>query len=751
MPPKVDTEEKWKTLLEGFRSVYQDFKKEKTHVNLSYEAYMNILLVVHELCASGTAAVQRPVSSTSTEGKGARLGGKELYTSVDDFLHKRCEEIMAGTGSLKGQDLLAYFSNQWEMYVVSSRVLNNQCNYLNRFWVKKERDEGSNLVHNVYELTLVVWKETMFKSMKDQVVTAALGLIEKERQGESINTRLVSGVKDCFVQLGLKHEEASIINTLCVYKEAFETKFLEQTEQFYLRETQEFLANNTATEYLKKVETRLEEENNRVQLYLHESTKEALARKCEDVMISRHLPLLHGEFKGLLEEDREADLKRLYGLLKRVDGGLDPLRAQLEQHITAHGLSAVEKTMSADAENYKGYVDTLLAVHKKFAQLVQNAFANDATFVASLDKACRKFVNENVVTENGKKSARSPEMLAKCCDFYLKGNAKSEEEELDSVLNDMMIVFKYIQDKDVFQKFYSKMLAKRLVHFTSASEDAEGTMITKLKTACGYEYTTKLHRMFTDIGVSKGINTNFKKHLESSSALPCDFSVLVLTNGSWPFQSGQQMTLPTELSRCLDRFTTFYTQMHQGRKLTWLFQISKGELLTNFTKKPFQLISSTIQMVILLQFNEQSSFTLDDLAARTSTTPDYLATQLDVLVKMKLLDLADDKYSVNLGYRYKKMRVKIDVPIKSEQKAESEETHKTVEEDRNMVIQACIVRIMKMRKQLKHTLLIDQAIAQLKDRFEPSISSIKKSIDILIEKDYLCRHEGSRDEYDYVA
>jgi hypothetical protein len=44
-----------------------------------------------------------------------------------------------------------------------------------------------------------------------------------------------------------------------------------------------------------------------------------------------------------------------------------------------------------------------------------------------------------------------------------------------------MVVFKYIEDKDVFQTFYSKMLAKRLIHGTSASEDLEGTMIGKLK------------------------------------------------------------------------------------------------------------------------------------------------------------------------------------------------------------------------------------------------------------------------------
>ena len=44
-----------------------------------------------------------------------------------------------------------------------------------------------------------------------------------------------------------------------------------------------------------------------------------------------------------------------------------------------------------------------------------------------------------------------------------------------------MIVFKYIEDKDVFQKFYSRMLAKRLVNQTSASDDAEANIISKLK------------------------------------------------------------------------------------------------------------------------------------------------------------------------------------------------------------------------------------------------------------------------------
>ena len=91
-----------------------------------------------------------------------------------------------------------------------------------------------------------------------------------------------------------------------------------------------------------------------------------------------------------------------------------------------------------------------------------------------------------------------------------------------------MVVFKYIEDKDVFQKFYSKMLAKRLVQHMSASDDAEASMISKLKQACGFEYTSKLQRMFQDVGVSKDLNEQFRKHLvNSNEPLDIDFQIQV--------------------------------------------------------------------------------------------------------------------------------------------------------------------------------------------------------------------------------
>src|ERR1700722_7567843 len=62
-----------------------------------------------------------------------------------------------------------------------------------------------------------------------------------------------------------------------------------------------------------------------------------------------------------------------------------------------------------------------------------------------------------------------------------------------------MILFKYIEDKDVFQTFYTTKLSKRLIHGVSASDESEASMISKLKKAWGFEYTNKLQRMFTGV------------------------------------------------------------------------------------------------------------------------------------------------------------------------------------------------------------------------------------------------------------
>lgn len=73
----------------------------------------------------------------------------------------------------------------------------------------------------------------------------------------------------------------------------------------------------------------------------------------------------------------------------------------------------------------------------------------------------------------------------------------------------VMELFRAINGKDVFEAFYKKDLAKRLLLGRSASVDLELSMLSKLKTECGSVFTSKLEGMFKDVKLSKELMTEY--------------------------------------------------------------------------------------------------------------------------------------------------------------------------------------------------------------------------------------------------
>jgi cullin 1 len=293
--------------------------------------------------------------------------------------------------------------------------------------------------HRFLQLALMQWRINYFRCVQSKrTKLAILQLIERERNGEMIDQSLVKKVVDSFVSLGLDDEDINKAS-LDVYKEHLETPFLDATEEYYVRESNAFLAENSLSDYLKKVEERLTEEEDRIDRYLNTETRKQLISKCEQVLIRQHSDLMWGGLQNLLDFDKDEDLQRMYALLSRIPEGLEPLRIKFEEYVKKAGLAAVadllgEGSESADSVDPKAYVDALLEVHSRNSETITRSFNGDTGFVASLDRACREFINFNAAT--GSSATKSPELLTNHVDMLLRRNNKmAEGKDIQGSLN----------------------------------------------------------------------------------------------------------------------------------------------------------------------------------------------------------------------------------------------------------------------------------------------------------------------------
>ncbi|KAK5112206.1 hypothetical protein LTR62_004367 [Meristemomyces frigidus] len=747
---KDDINGTWRFLEWGVDRIMFSLKE-----GVDLKTYMSLYTSIHNFCTA-----QKAVSNTNTletNHRGAHLLGEELYHRLNNYLKMHLASVHAEMIKHSDEALLTYYIEQWKRYTTAGTYNHHLFRYLNRHWVKREMDEGKKEIYDIYTLHLVRWKEDMFGTTQNAVMDAVLRLVEKQRNGETIEQSKVKQVVDSFVALGIDDTDSTKTN-LEVYRQYFEKPFIDATSKYYETESEAFLAENSMVDYMKKAERRLDEEKERVPLYLLPEIMQPLMKCCETALIQKHCNLLRDEFQVLLDNDREDDMARMYKLLSRIPEGLDPLRAKFEHHVRTAGQEAVNKVADqGESLDPKAYVDALLEVHTQYAALVQTAFTGESEFVRSLDNACREYVNRNKVCE--KNSARSPELLAKHADNVLKRSTKAtEDDDMEKLLNQVMTVFKYIEDKDVFQKFYSRTLAKRLVNGTSASGDAETSMISKLKDASGFEYTNKLQRMFQDMQTSKDLNSAYEEWVKQTFDTDdrkdgVDAYYQILGTGFWPLQPANTSFIPPPtIVKTYERFQNFYNSKHGGRKLTWLWHLCKGEIRANYVKMnkvPYTFQVSTYQMAILLLFNDSDTISYDDISSTTMLAKETLDPSLAIMLKAKVLTAVPEggalttgtSYTLNHGFKNKKLKVNLNIAIKAEQKQEAEDTHKTIEEDRKMLMQSAIVRIMKSRKTMKHQELVSETIQQIKNRFSPKVSDIKKCIDILIEKEYLERQE----------
>jgi cullin 3 len=120
-----------------------------------------------------------------------------------------------------------------------------------------------------------------YGGIRDHLRQTLLDMVIRERRGEVVDRLSIKAACQMLMVLG--------IDSRAVYEEDFERPFLIQSAEFYKLESQKFLAENSASVYIKKVEARIIEEGERAKHYLDESTEQRIVEVVESELIKNHM------------------------------------------------------------------------------------------------------------------------------------------------------------------------------------------------------------------------------------------------------------------------------------------------------------------------------------------------------------------------------------------------------------------------------------------------------------------------------
>eukprot|EP00002_Diphylleia_rotans_P008178 TRINITY_DN1791_c0_g2_i3.p1 TRINITY_DN1791_c0_g2~~TRINITY_DN1791_c0_g2_i3.p1 ORF type:complete len:729 (+),score=166.26 TRINITY_DN1791_c0_g2_i3:90-2276(+) len=629
-------------------------------------------------------------------------------------------------------EVLASFNRAWDDYYEKLSLIRNIYIYLERSFIRQHRDFKS-----LYDMGLDIFREGMqrHKSLLEKIIDGLVFNLQAIRDGEQIDADIL--------KVAVK-----VISDLQLYEHSFQKPFLQSSDVYYSNEGNQKSQSLEIGDYLLYCEKRIKDEAEKARAIYGLSSKRQVSDILDQCLLKKHIEsVLERGFDSLMEHSRIEDLSRLYLLMVRVQK-LDVLKRFFVRYIKLVGTSLVQ-----DVEREPTLVQDLLDFKEKIDRITKDCFSSHEIFVHATKDSFESFVNS--------RQNKPAELIAKFIDSKLRsGNKESSDDEMEALLDKVLILFRFIQGKDVFEAFYKKDLGKRLLLGKSASNDLEKSMISKLKAECGAEFTMKLEGMFKDIDMSKDFMDTFKQsRLASTLSKNVDMFVHVLSSAYWIAEPPMSILIPQELVPFQEAFNNFYKLTHNGRQLHWQHTLGHCVVRAILPLGNKELTVSFVQTIVLLLFNDRPNLTFKEIKEGTSIEDKELRRTLQSLAcgKVRVLQKSpkgrdvddDDSFAVNTEFSNKLTKIKINSIQLKETPEENKAITEKVYQDRQYLVDAAIVRIMKTRKVLGHNLLMSEIIGQLKFQAKPQ--DVKKRIESLIEREYLERDKADSNTYHYLA
>ncbi len=653
-----------------------------------------------------------------------------------------------------GKEFLREWVKRWRNARFAVSGMRRMFMYLDRFHVPNSEELLTTKEHG-----FALFRDSIFAHFKDDARKAILGFIARERDGESVDRELLKQSIAVFVEMGQCFPKTD----LQFYREDFHKHLVTQASQHYSQTSSLWMEEMSAPHYLRRAEQCINEDKQRLTSYCHQASAEGLLKATRDALLKSHEDALLAKETGInqmlaAKSLLKDDLSRLYSLYADVKEGLGPVSEAMKAHVCSVGHSLVQKskgetTAAAAAE----LVSSLIALHSKFhAEIVGECFQKDALFLKALKEAFEEFINKEYYVSA---------FLARFSNDLLKKTSSVRSlGEREATMSQIVMLYGYIRDKDIFERDYQLFLAARLLQNLSLSEASERSFIGKLKVVAGYNWASKLEEMFKDIQMSKELSAEFRE--SHSEDLPLFLEVSVCTMGAWPSSNAcakKAVNKPETVGKAADSFHRFYTQSkHKGRKLHFQMDKGKAECRVQFNEKTSKvLVVSSFQMLVLCLFNDAKTLTFKDIVDRTQIPREDAETALMSMVHPKVKVMrkrpntrqCEDSHEFQVNPQFTHPRAKVVVPTYFKKN-----NAKTVPKGdphiallRKHQTDAAIVRVMKTRQTLSHPELLAEVVKQLRPRFLPKPLDVKKRVMNLIELDYLQRCPNKKGFYKYLA
>lgn len=645
----------------------------------------------------------------------------------------------------------------------------------------------------VRKLMLDSWNHSIFSNIKQRLQDSAMKLVHAERNGEAFDSQLVIGVRESYVNLS-----SDVEDKLKIYRENFEKAYLEATKAFYKLKAPQYLEANGVQNYMRYADAKLKEEEARARRYLETgwgcTSVNALTECCVNVLVTAFKETILQECAQMIRNNETERLRLMFNLMDRVPDGITPMLHDLEAHVINQGLAdmiAAADIITSDSEKY---VEQLLELFNRFSALVREAFNDDPRFLTARDKAYKTVVNDTSVFKleipvknkgMGTKTqpeSKCPELLANYCDMLLRKTPLSKKltsEEVEKKLRDVLLVLKYVQNKDVFMRYHKAHLTRRLILDTSADNEKEENMVEWLReVGMPADYVNKLARMFQDIKVSEDLNQEFKDaHRNNNEYIADSINIKILNAGAWARSSDRlSVSLPMELEDYIPQVEDFYRQKHNGRKLQWHHLMSNGIITFCNDIGRFDLEVTTFQMTVLFAWNQRPKDkisyeslklatelpdtelrrTLWSLVAFPKIKRQVLSCSSEVKAPKDITDgtqfWANQEFAlIKNGKVQKRGKINLIGRLQLSTEKSKEEDNEGIMQLRILRVQEAIVKIMKMRKKITNAALQTELVEILKNMFLPSKKLIKEQIEWLIEHKYMRRDEDNINLFIYMS